>query len=150
MTIMQNHQLVEAPARLIYELAKDTERWPVRLPHYRFVRVLASDGNERRIEMGARRGFVPVRWTAIQRNDDRAPAIYFTHVAGPTRGMDVCWSFTEQAGLTTVTIEHRLTFAFPIAAAAIERHIVAGYFIDGIATRTLQNFKRIAEEMVRE
>jgi ribosome-associated toxin RatA of RatAB toxin-antitoxin module len=144
---MVNTIVVRAPARLIYALASGTERWPNLLPHYRFVRVLSGSGIERTVEMGARRGTVPVRWVAVQRNDALTPSVYFRHIRGWTAGMEVIWKFQECNGETTVSISHALDFAFPIASRVIEKHVVAGYFIDGIAARTLATFKRVAEEI---
>jgi ribosome-associated toxin RatA of RatAB toxin-antitoxin module len=139
---------VHAPAQRIYEMASATERWPVLLPHYRFVRVLSGDGdNERTVEMAARRGCIPVRWIAVQHNDPKVPSVAFHHIAGWTKGMDVLWRFEESNGETIVSISHWLDFAFPIGAAFLEKHVVAGYFIDGVATRTLAQMKRLAEEI---
>lgn len=145
MTSITNSIRIHAPAKRIYELASATERWPELLPHYRYVRVLAEDGMYRTVEMAARRGAIPVRWTAEQRNDPVLPAIYFRHVRGWTCGMDVVWHFVEDGDATTVSIVHDITFQFPIAAAALEKYVVCGYFVHGIATRTLSRMKQLAE-----
>lgn len=136
---------VRAPAQLIYALASTTELWPNILPHYRFVHVLSGNGFERTVEMGARRGIIPVQWVAVQRNDALTPSILFRHIRGWTAGMEAVWRFQERNGETTVSISHALDFAFPVASRIVEKHVVAGYFIDGIATRTLATFKRLAE-----
>lgn len=135
---------IAAPARDIYELARVTERWPSILPHYRYVHVLSEDANERTIEMAARQGIVPVRWIAIQRDDPGTPAIHFRHVWGWTKGTEVVWAFEERAAETLVTIVHDVQFRFPIGAA-IEKRVVVGFFIEGIARRTLACMKRVAE-----
>jgi len=140
--------VVNAPARAVYDLASATEQWPVLLPHYRFVRILSQDGGERTIEMAARRGVIPIRWTAVQRNDPDTPSIYFRHLTGWTQGMEVWWRFDERERDTVVSISHDLDFAFPVAAAFIEEHVVAEYFIEGVARRTLAHMKRLAEEAV--
>ncbi|MGR4065429.1 MAG: type II toxin-antitoxin system RatA family toxin [Vulcanimicrobiaceae bacterium] len=145
MTTMTNSVRIAAPARRIYDLASATERWPEILPHYRFVRVLSQNGDEREVEMAARRGLIPVRWTAVQRNDEQTPAVYFRHTSGWTKGMDVVWRFEENANATDVSIVHDLTFSFPVAEKAIEKYVVTGYFIDGIARRTLACMKALAE-----
>lgn len=145
MTSMTNSIRIHAPAKRIYELASATERWPELLPHYRYVHVLESEGAHRTVEMAARRGAIPVRWTAEQRNDPVLPAIYFRHVRGWTRGMDVVWHFEEDNDGTTVSIVHDVTFQFPIAAAALEKYVVCRYFIHGIAMRTLSRMKQLAE-----
>ena len=136
---------MNAPAARIYALAHDTLRWAHMLPHYRFVRLLGEAGDERTVEMAARRGIFPVKWTAVQRNDPALPAIYFKHVRGWTAGMDVVWQFEERDGRTKVSIVHDVVFQFPIARAQIEKWIVTKYFIEGIASRTLDCFKRLAE-----
>ena len=62
---MQVH--IRAPFERIFPLAAEIERWPERLPHYRYVRRVPSSNGERRFAMGARRGPIPVRWEAVQR-----------------------------------------------------------------------------------
>lgn len=145
MTSITNSIRISAPAQRIYEVASATERWPALLPHYRYVRLLSNEGSYRTVEMAARRGAIPVKWTAEQRNDPVLPAIYFRHIAGWTRGMDVVWHFVEDAEGTTVSIVHDLDFQFPVAAGVLERYVVCGYFVHGIATRTLNCMKAIAE-----
>ena len=51
---------INAPFERIFPLASEVERWPERLPHYRYVRRLPSLNGERRFAMGARRGPIPV------------------------------------------------------------------------------------------
>ena len=134
-----------APADAIYALGSQTQRWPDILPHYRYVRVLENRGDERIVAMSAWRHIFPLRWVAEQRDDTSEPRIRFRHIKGPTRGMDVEWTFAPIDGGTRVTIEHRLTFAFPIARSWIEKHIVCAYFIEGVAAKTLARIKAIAE-----
>lgn len=136
---------IDAPAAQIYELAHATERWAQLLPHYRYVHVLSDDGSTRTVEMAARRGIFPVRWTAVQRNDPREPAIFFRHTRGWTSGMNVVWQFDEREGSTDVTIVHDVTFQFPVAQKLIEKYVVTQFFIEGIARRTLARMKQLAE-----
>jgi uncharacterized membrane protein len=136
---------IAAPASAIYALGSQTERWPEILPHYRYVRVLEEAGPTRVVAMSAWRDIFPLRWVAEQTNDAGEPRIAFRHVRGPTTGMDVAWVFEPIEGGTRVTIEHRLTFAFPVAREWIEKHIVCAYFIEGVASRTLARIKTIAE-----
>ena len=137
---------IAAPASTVYAIAHETKRWPLVLPHYRFVHVLSEQGAQRTVEMAARRGIFPVRWTAIQRNDPQTPAIYFQHVRGWTKGMEVEWRFEERDGHTTVSIIHDVAFRFPLASKLIEKYIVTRFFIEGIAGRTLDCVKRLAED----
>jgi ribosome-associated toxin RatA of RatAB toxin-antitoxin module len=135
---MANEVLVNAPPARIFALAGATERWPKILPHYRFVRVLEERGASRVVEMAARRGFIPVRWRAEQTNDAATPCIDFRHLSGWTKGMSVRWTFTPEGAGTRVRIEHELRS--PIA------QIAGKYFIDPIATRTLNCMKAEAEK----
>ena len=75
----------------IYALASAVEQWPRLLPHYRWVHVLSENATERLVEMAAHRDGFPVRWTARQRLDPVHHRIYFTHVRGISRGMEVTW-----------------------------------------------------------
>lgn len=145
MTITRNAVEIRAPARAIYALASATERWPQILPHYRYVRVLEQRGATRLVAMGAWHDVFPIRWIAEQTNDPQTPHIAFRHVGGWTRGMAVEWRFEPIAGGTRVTIEHRLAFRFPIASNWLGEHVVSGYFIHGVASRTLARMKSLAE-----
>jgi len=142
---MSNEIVIDAPAERIYDFASRTERWPEWLPHYRYVRVLSQNGAERTVEMAARRGWIPVRWRALQYNDAEVPRIRFRHIAGWTQGMDVEWQFEPRGAGTMVRIVHDLQFRFPLAARFIEQRIVGDFFIHAIANRTLARFKQLAE-----
>jgi uncharacterized membrane protein len=140
---------IAAPAQTIFRFASATERWPEYLPHYRFVRVLEDRGATRVVEMAARRDWIPIRWVAEQTNDPARPHIAFRHLRGWTRGMEVEWIF-EPAGSssTRVTIAHRLRFQFPVAAEWLARHVVADFFIEYVARRTLACMKALSEAAV--
>ncbi len=149
MTHMSSVMTIAAPARVIYDLAAATERWPEILPHYRYVRVLSDDGRTRVVEMGASRDGIPISWTARQTNDPAEPLITFQHLKGWTRGMDVAWRFAESGGVTRVTIEHDLQFAFPIAAEWLGANVVGKFFVDNVAGKTLARMKTLAEAATR-
>ncbi|MDQ6826554.1 MAG: SRPBCC family protein [Candidatus Eremiobacteraeota bacterium] len=140
-----NEITIAAPPGKIFAYASLTQNWPQYLPHYRFVRVLRRDEDEQIVEMAAWRGFLPVRWIARQRNDSRRPAIFFHHIAGWTKGMDVEWSFQVVGGKTLVSIEHRLNFRFPFAADYLGKRVVGDFFVHDIASKTLARMKTLAE-----
>jgi len=144
-TVTRNTVDVAAPPHAVYALAAATERWPAILPHYRYVRVLDDRGATRVVAMGAWQDVFPIRWVAEQTNDAQTPHIAFHHVRGWTRGMDVEWIFEPTAAGTRVTIEHRLRFRFPVAAAWLGKHLVGDYFIHGVAAKTLARVKALAE-----
>lgn len=136
---------VRAPYERVFELAAAIERWPKILPHYRYVRPLPADDGVRHFAMGARRGAIPVRWSAVQRPlpDDRR--IEFTHTGGVTRGMEVAWRFEPQDDGWDVSIEHRLDLDWPLIGGFAAEHVIGPQFIDAIAGRTLRTIKGLAE-----
>jgi len=136
---------IAADPQTIFRFASATERWPELLPHYRSVRILEDRGATRILEMAARRDWIPIRWVAEQTDDPARPHIAFRHLRGWTRGMEVEWTFEPGDGKTRVTIAHRLQFRFPVAAEWLGKHVVADFFIDHVANRTLARIKELAE-----
>ena len=136
---------VDAPLERVFPLAAEVERWPERLPHYRYVRRLPAANGERRFAMGARRGPIPVRWEAIQRSLPDERRIEFTHTGGVTRGMEVAWSFVPVDGGWDVSIEHELRLRWPLIGGWAAEHVIGPQFIEAIARRTLRRVKALAE-----
>ena len=142
---MRNEITIAAPLQRIYALASATERWPLILPHYRYVRILEAHGSRRVVQMGALRGRIPVSWCAEQVNDPLRPHIEFRHVAGWTKDMVVQWMFEPGTDGVHVVIVHELDFHFPIAARFIGRYVIGRFFVHSIANATLARIKAIAE-----
>jgi uncharacterized membrane protein len=136
---------IDAPLERIFPLAAEVERWPERLPHYRYVRRLPSANGERRFAMGARRGPIPVRWEAIQRPLPEERRIEFTHTGGVTRGMDVAWRFEPRGDGWEVSIEHELDLGWPLLGGFAAKRVVGPQFVEAIARRTLGRVKQLAE-----
>jgi ribosome-associated toxin RatA of RatAB toxin-antitoxin module len=145
MSVMRDAILISASPETIYRLASATQDWAAILPHYRFVRVLERDDERQVIDMAASRGFIPVRWTAEQRNDPVARTIAFRHLTGWTRGMNVLWRFEPRGAQTLVTIDHDVRFASPIASRWLAKHVAGDFFIHDIAAKTLARMKVLAE-----
>jgi hypothetical protein len=122
------------------------EDWPRLLPHYRWVRILATDGpGSRTVEMAARRDVlgprfsVPLRWTAVQTLHPDSMRIEFQHTYGATRGMWVEWTIQRSANdprTTRATIRHVFQPRWPIPDSLVKT-IVGDYFVNGVARRTL-------------
>ena len=136
---------IGAPPEAVYPLVVDLTRWPERLPHYRYVRVLSRDRSETLAAMSARRGIIPVFWQAVQTPEPSSRRIHFRHVRGITRGMEVVWTLEPEAGGTRASIRHDLTLRWPLVGRWFAERIIAREFIDPIAGRTLARFKAIAE-----
>lgn len=141
----ENAIFVHADAQTVYRLAAAVERWPELLPHYRWVRVLEDDGQQRLLDMAARRDWIPVRWWAVQHRFPDIPRVTFRHVGGITRGMGVEWSFEPGPGGVEVRIHHDLRLGWPILGALVADHIIGPLFVANIAGKTLRRIKELAE-----
>jgi ribosome-associated toxin RatA of RatAB toxin-antitoxin module len=141
---------IEAPAALVFALARDVERWSALLPHYVRSQAVDHDAWGRPfVRFIARRPLIaalglglPVVWTARTWNEPDARRLRFEHVAGATRGMDVTWRIEPRDGGAgcRVTISHEFAPRLPGFAWFVDR-----FFTRPIAGRTLATFKSIAE-----
>lgn len=138
---------IHGPLARIVALGADVERWPEFLPHYRWVTLLDGGGDRKVVEMAARRGAIPLRWRAVQEIDRAGPlpVIGYRHIWGPTRGMDVAWTFAETADCVRVTIAHRFRPPWPIVGNTVADRIIGPHFIEYVAAQTLGTIKRIVE-----
>ncbi len=131
----------------IVALASDVERWPEILPHYRWVTLLEGGGDRKVVEMAARRDRIPVRWRAVQeiRRDGATPVIYYRHIWGVTKGMEVDWTFDPQPEAVVVRIRHDFAPPWPLVGDLIASRVIGPQFIDNIAGKTLRTIKGIVE-----
>jgi hypothetical protein len=146
-----------APADACFRVAADVERWPLILPHYRFVRFQEKqDFGCGRVEMAAWRMFgrhlrYPTWWMSEMRADATEPAVYYTHIRGITRGMRVKWSFTPSGNGTRVQITHAWEGPrWPLIGRIAWTRVIAPYFVSFIARRTLAGVTREAERRVAQ
>lgn len=140
-----------APAELVFDLARDVERWPDLLPHYVSVHVESREARTVVARFVARRELVPVlgvgfpvAWRARAWAEPDRRELRFAHQGGATAGMDVRWLVEPEAGGCRVTIVH--DHRPRIAAWAV---IVDRLVIRHVAGRTLRTFKAIAEAVAR-
>ena len=131
----------------IVDMATDVERWPEILPHYRWVTLLEGGGDRKVVEMAARRGFIPVRWRAVQeiRREGPTPVITYRHIWGVTEGMDVAWTFEPTGGAVRVRIAHEFRPPWPIVGRLIADRIIGPLFVAHIAGKTLATIKQLVE-----
>jgi ribosome-associated toxin RatA of RatAB toxin-antitoxin module len=148
-----DEQLVRAPVATIFRLARDVERWPQLLPHYRFVRFHERTAEGGVVEMSANRPFAggslnwPTWWVSRMAIDDSAPVVRFRHVRGITAGMDVAWTFDPvTTDATRVRIVHTWDGPYwPLVGPLVGTGIIGPVFVHGIASRTLAGLARAAE-----
>jgi hypothetical protein len=149
--------VIDAPVQDCFQAGADVERWPERLPHYRWVHFQRKDGfGTGRVEMAARRGFgplpYPVWWVSEMHVDERRPAVIYHHVDGITKGMDVEWTFEGLGdGRTLVRIVHAWPDgpAWPLPGMvrrAIAGVVIGPVFIHHVAGRTLRGIRRHVEQ----
>ena len=145
--------VVRAPVPHIFGLARDVERWPHHLSHYRFVRFREKtvDGGGI-VEMSANRPFGPLDWPtwwlSVMRvaGSAAAPTVRFRHIGGITTGMDVEWTFSPSAEGTLVRIVHVWDGPrWPLIGGLAATAIIGPVFVHGIASRTLAGLGREAE-----
>ncbi len=130
----------------IFRHAARVEDWPRLLPHYRGVRVIASRGLERIVEMKARRGALPLWWWARQVLVPAERRIRYTHLRGITRGMEVEWRLTpEPDGSVAVTIVHDFDLRWPVVGRPVARWIIGPLFVEPTAGATLGRIKALVE-----
>ena len=139
---------IAARPELVFDLARDVERWPELLPHYVRVSVRSRhpDGS-RTAEMVALRAIapllglaIPVAWRARTWSEADDLRLRFRHLGGATAGMDVTWRIEPTASGSRVTIEHEFRPALAVWARVVDR-----LFVRPIAGRTLATFRAIAE-----
>jgi len=141
---------IRAPRDRIFYTVSQLLRWPEFLPHYRFVRTLdesasPTDGRKTSLHMSAVGGLFPVSWKAKYWSDSQTLELHFEHLAAFTKGMRVVWTLTPESDGTRVEIHHELHFRIRALAPILEPVLQHG-FIEPVATRTLNTFKRLLED----
>lgn len=146
-----DQRVMRAPVARVFEAARDVERWPEWLPHYRWVRLApGAGGRATTVEMAAWRPFGPLNWptwwTSEMWVDRSRPAVRYRHIRGITRGMDVEWSFSIEETGTLVTIVHEWTGPrWPLVGRPAAAWVIGPVFVHGIASRTLAGIARMVE-----
>lgn len=135
---------IRGDVKRIFQVAAQVDKWPEILPHYRWVRVLQRKRRRTTVEMAAKRGRIPVSWTAVQEVFPYE-RITYKHIKGFTTGMDVTWSFKPSQEGVEVVITHDFSLAWPILGDFVSRYIVGALFVKPIASRTLQHLKQTVE-----
>lgn len=145
---------MRAPVDRVFQAAREVERWPEILPHYRWVRFIERrpDGGGGLVEMAAWRPFGPIGyptwWVSEMTVHPAAREVRYRHVRGITRGMDVVWRLRDNGaeGAVLVEIVHEWTGPrWPLIGGAAARLVIGPVFVHGIASRTLAGIKRHVE-----
>jgi hypothetical protein len=147
--------VVHAPADVCFQVAADVERWPDILSHYRWVRFQKKDslGNGI-VEMAAWRDFpahlrYPTWWVSQMRSAPDEPAVYYKHIAGITRGMNVKWELNARGSDTHIRLVHEWNGPdWPVIRGLAANWVIGPHFVSAIAQKTLAGVARAAEQRV--
>jgi uncharacterized membrane protein len=140
----ENQIEIRGDVKRIFQVAAQVDKWPDILPHYRSVRVLQRKRRRTTVEMAARRGRIPVSWTAVQEVFPYE-RITYKHIKGFTTGMDVTWSFKPAPNGVQVVITHDFSLSWPLLGGVVSRYIVGALFVKTIAAKTLHHIKLTVE-----
>ncbi|SDP01205.1 Polyketide cyclase / dehydrase and lipid transport [Streptomyces sp. cf386] len=145
---------VAAPAGLCFDLVAQVERAPQFFATHLHAEVAVGDDGRESVERWVLLPGGAVRhWTAGRVVDGEARRIVFEHAGGrpPLAGMRGEWTFTAQegvsdgsgaGGLTTVRLEHTLSFADGTSATEAERAVAD---IDRGGPAQLAQLREVAE-----
>jgi hypothetical protein len=141
---------IAATAERAFGHAAEVERWPLILPHYRYVRMLERRDGGGIVEMSANRPFGPLDWPTWWVSEMWVDAarfeVRYRHIRGVTRGMDVLWRIEATAAGCQATIVHQWVGPdWPLIRRPAAEWVIGPVFVHGIASRTLAGIARAAE-----
>ncbi len=94
--------------------------------------------------MAALRGSIPIKWISEYRRDAGKPELCFHHLSAFTKGMEVRWIYEQRPGGVHITIDHELSFRWPLLAP-VANPVIGEFMIGWVAPRTLSGFKKLLE-----
>jgi coenzyme Q-binding protein COQ10 len=119
MPYVETSIVISAPARVVYELAKDQEKFPEFMPDVESVTIL-----ERRPDSVLSRWKTlveeaPIEWTEEDRFDDNALRIDYKLLEGDLDKFEGAWTLHESGGETRVMLSVDYDFGVPTLAELI-------------------------------
>ncbi|HTV73954.1 MAG TPA: SRPBCC family protein [Candidatus Acidoferrales bacterium] len=119
MPFVQTEIVIAAPARDVYELAKDQERFPQFMPDVESVTVLERSGDRAVTRWKTLVEEAPIEWTEEDLFDDANVRIDYRLIEGDLDTFEGSWTFVEEAGVTQVTLGVEYDFGVPTLAELI-------------------------------
>ncbi len=110
---------IDAPAREVYELAKEQQRFPEFMPDVESVVVLERHPDYIVTRWKTLVEDAPIEWTEEDRFDDGVPRIDYKLVEGDLDTFEGAWTFEERAGVTAVRLTVDYDFGVPTLAELI-------------------------------
>jgi len=119
MPYVESRIVIDAPAQLVYELAKDQERFPQFMPDVETVTILErrADGAISRWKTLVEEA--PIEWTEEDRFDDAALRIDYALLEGDLDKFEGAWTFEHRDGRTHVVLGVDFDFGVPTLAELI-------------------------------
>ncbi|GAC1410807.1 MAG: aromatase/cyclase [Candidatus Velthaea sp.] len=119
MPFLEAEIVVDAPARDVYELAKEQERFPEFMPDVETVIVLERHADYIVTRWKTLVEDAPIEWTEEDRFDDAAVRIDYKLIEGDLDTFEGAWTFEERDGRTHVTLGVEYDFGVPTLAELI-------------------------------
>jgi ribosome-associated toxin RatA of RatAB toxin-antitoxin module len=110
---------VAAPARIVYELAKDQERFPEFMPDIEIVIVLERHPDRVISRWKTLVEEAPIEWIEEDRFDDERLRIDYKLLEGDLDKFEGAWTFAERDGVTQVELGVDYDFGVPTLAELI-------------------------------
>jgi coenzyme Q-binding protein COQ10 len=110
---------IAAPARVVYELAKDQERFPQFMPDVETVVVLERHAEYTITRWKTLVEEAPIEWTEEDRFDDERRRIDYKLIEGDLDKFEGAWTFEERDGVTHVVLGVDYDFGVPTLAELI-------------------------------
>jgi coenzyme Q-binding protein COQ10 len=110
---------IAAPARVVYELAKDQERFPEFMPDVETVKLIEQNAERAISRWKTLVEEAPIEWTEEDRFDDDALRIDYKLIEGDLDKFEGAWTFEERDGMTHVNLGVDFDFGVPTLAELI-------------------------------
>jgi ribosome-associated toxin RatA of RatAB toxin-antitoxin module len=110
---------IAAPARVVYELAKDQERFPEFMPDVETVKLIEQNDERAISRWKTLVEEAPIEWTEEDRFDDEALRIDYKLIEGDLDTFEGAWTFEERDGVTHVKLGVEFDFGVPTLAELI-------------------------------
>ncbi len=110
---------IAAPARAVYELAKDQERFPQFMPDVESVKVLERHADHWITRWKTLVEDAPIEWTEEDRFNDAELRIDYKLLEGDLDTFEGAWTFDERDGVTHVVLGVEYDFGVPTLAELI-------------------------------
>ena len=111
--------VIDAPAALIYELAKDQERFPQFMPDVESVTVVERHADRVLTRWKTLIEDAPIEWLEEDRFDDSGLRIDYKLLEGDLDTFEGAWTFTADSGGTLVALDVTYDFGVPTLAELI-------------------------------